>query len=310
MNHDLCMIPTSCAICGNADNSIELFPANFTPQDLNANIFSARRMPDKIHYRLVRCQKCGLVRSDPIVDPETLAELYAKSSQTYDAEVSNLMDSYARYLERATNRLNLLHPGNLHTETLLEIGCGSGFFLERALEYGFQRVVGIEPSRQAVEKRLPDARMEIINDILRPGLLPSGQFSLICMFQVFDHIADPNAFLEECCRALKPGGGILCLNHDVEALSARLMGERSPIIDIEHTYLYSKNTIRQIFSAHGFSVVETGTASNTYSLRYLFQLLPLPKQLKNSLLSMLRSQPAGNIKCTIPLGNLYLIAQK
>jgi hypothetical protein len=88
------------------------------------------------------------------------------------------------------------------------------------------------------------------------------------------------------------------------------MGERSPIIDIEHTYLYSKSTIRQIFGANGFSVVEVGTAANTLSLRYLFQLLPLPKGLKRASLSALHSQPIGEWRFTVQLGNLYLIAQK
>lgn len=306
MKPSVSLHPTTCAICGWADNATELYPANFSLQDFNPGTFSARRLPDKIHYRIVRCQRCGLVRSDPVIDLEDLAELYANSSQTYDEEVTNLTHSYARYLDKAARSLGLA-PAEGH---VLEIGCGSGFILEKALEYGFKQVTGVEPSRQAVEKSSPRVKAHIVCDIFRPGLLPTEQFDLVCMFQVFDHIVEPGVLLDECCRIIKPGGGLLCLNHDVRALTARLMGERSPIIDIEHTYLYDQATIREIVSRHGFTVKEVGAATNTISLRYFFHLLPLPKKLKVSLLSRLQKNALGKITFPIQLGNLYLVAQK
>ncbi len=116
--------------------------------------------------------------------------------------------------------------------------------------------------------------------------------------------------INECCRALRRGGGILCFNHDVQALSARLLGERSPIIDIEHTYLYSKATIRKIFQAHGFIVREISSGTNIYTLRYLFQLLPIPEKIKGAFLSLLPNLSIGRMKLQVRLGNLYLVAQK
>jgi len=306
MKPNVTLNPTTCAICGSTDNEIELYPANFSALDFNPGIFSARRIPDKIHYRIVRCRTCGLVRSDPIIDLETLTNLYAQSIQTYDDEVLNLMNSYVRYLDKAVRCLSDA-PIKEH---LLEIGCGSGFFLEKALEYGFKKVSGVEPSLQAVDKSTPRVKSYITCDIVHPGLLPADQFDLICMFQVFDHIDAPGMLLDECMRALKPDGGILLLNHDVSSLSARLMGESSPIIDIEHTYLYDQTTIRKIVTQHGFKVKVVGPATNNISLRYLFHLLPLPKNIKMSLLSNLQKNPLGKITFPIQLGNLYLVAQK
>jgi len=306
MDHNLPLVSTFCAICGPQSKAIEIFPSNFSPNDLTPDTFSARRLPDKIHYRIVRCQSCGLVRSDPIIAPETLSELYAKSNQTYDTEVNNLMDSYVKYLDKAVINLS----GGVKKGRLLEIGCGSGFFLEKALEYGFEYVHGIEPSRQAVEKSAPHIHPNIICDMLRPGLLQTDYFDLICMFQVFDHIDHPGMLLDECYKALKPGGGILFLNHDVKALTARLLGERSPIIDIEHTYLYDPSTIQKIATQHGFLVTEVGPAVNRISLRYLVHLLPLPNGVKISLLKTLHDSPIGKITFQLHLGNLYMVVKK
>jgi hypothetical protein len=51
---------TCCAVCSTEGNSTVLYSANFSPEDFSPAVFSARRLPDRIHYRLVRCNSCGL----------------------------------------------------------------------------------------------------------------------------------------------------------------------------------------------------------------------------------------------------------
>ncbi len=295
--------PTACAICGTLGNCAEVYPANFGMEAFNPQTFSARRLPDRIHYRLVRCRSCGLLRSDPVADAETLSRLYARSAQTYDRELANLQLTYGRYLARLARH----HPGK---GAFLEIGCGNGFVLEEALAQGYTEVRGVEPSAQAVEKAGSKVRAQIVCDIFRPGLFAADQFDAAGLFQVFDHLPDPNAALAECYRILKPGGLVLGLNHNAAALSARWMGERSPIVDIEHTYLYDPHTMARIFQKHGFQVVESGPVYNHYSLQYLFQLVPLAGGLKLAALNVLKKSGLGRLRIGLPLGNLYQSARQ
>jgi hypothetical protein len=104
------------------------------------------------------------------------------------------------------------------------------------------------------------------------GRLDSSRLAAIDYAQQWSPEADLAIAVKTCFDILKLGGFILCLNHNVEALSARLMKERSPIIDIEHTYLYSPGTIRRLFTRFGFQVKETGGVENRYSLSYLTRL--------------------------------------
>ncbi|MHB8646649.1 MAG: class I SAM-dependent methyltransferase [Thermomicrobiales bacterium] len=294
---------TRCALCAAEDNATELYAANFATEAFNPAIFSARRPPDRIHYRIVRCTDDGLVRSDPVASPEDLARLYAQSTFDYGDEVASLRQTYGRYLAK-------LVAHGARGGALLEIGCGNGFFLEEARARGYTTVRGIEPSVAATEQAEATIRGAIIRDVLRPGLLEPEQFDVICAFQVLDHLPDPGAVLDECWKLLKPGGLMLCLNHNVAALSARLLGERSPIVDIEHTYLYSPTTMRALFTAHGFAVRRVGAAFNRYSLHYLARLVPLPGGAKRALLAGLRASRLGRVPVSVPLGNLYLIARK
>jgi SAM-dependent methyltransferase len=295
--------PTHCAICGPGTPARELYPANFGLEDITPARFSARRLPDRIHYRMVRCMRCGLVRSDPVLDEATLGHLYAESTFDYDAETANLRATYGRYLAR-------MRSLSSRQDALLEIGCGDGFLLNQALAQGYSRVRGVEPSAAAISGASPRVRDQIVCDVMRPGLFPDGEFDAVCMFQVFDHVPHPEGVLDACRAALRPGGLILCLNHNVESVSAHLMGERSPIIDIEHTYLYSPTTMRRIFEAGGFKVLKQGYVSNTYSLSYLTHLVPVPAGFKKMALGALGRAHVGRLSVPVPLGNLYLIGSR
>ncbi len=294
--------PTRCAICRTEGNASELYPANFDFSDFNPEIFSARRLPDRIHYRMVKCNACGLVRSDPVADTATLGELYRQSTFEYGTEVANLRRTYGRYL----GRLDALGGCK---GSLLEIGCGNGFFLEEAQARGYTDVRGVEPGSEAIAKAAPGVRERIVCDMMRPGLFAEASFDVVCLFQVFDHLPDPAGVLAEVHRVLKPGGLVLILNHNINALSARLLGERSPIIDLEHTYLYSPTTLARLAGDQGFSTLETGAVLNEYTLHYLTRLVPFPGFLKHPLLTLLRATPLGRLPVSVPLGNLYLIAR-
>ena len=146
--------------------------------------------------------------------------------------------------------------------------------------------------------------------MMQSHLFPDHSFDAICLFQVLDHVLDPATLLKECFQILKPGGLILCVNHNVDALSSKIMKERSPIVDIEHSYLYSPTTITRLFRRFGFEVKETGCVANRYSLSYLTQLAPMPTNLKQQILVLLDRIGLGRVPLRIPLGNLYMIARK
>jgi SAM-dependent methyltransferase len=295
--------PTRCAICGTEGNADELWPASLSPEAFTAEVFSARRLPDRLHYRMVRCRTCGLVRSDPVLDEETLARLYEASTFDYAEELEGLRATYGR----ALGELEAVLPA---PRGLLDIGCGNGFVLEVARERGWDAITGVEPSADAIAKAAPGIGPRIVQDVMRPGLFEPESFDAITLFQVLDHIPEPLELLRECLRVLRPGGAILAFNHDVEAWSARLLRSRSPIVDVEHTYLYSNDTMTRLFSAAGFEAIDVGPVRNTYSLAYLLHLVPLPDGAKQRLLERTRTSQVAQRRLTVPLGNQRLIARR
>ena len=295
--------PTRCAICDHEDDAGSCGPRPSTPQ--RSALASSRRdvSPTVCTTGWSSAIPAGLVRSDPVASEDLLATLYASSSFDYGHEVGAIQATYGRALE-------WLEARTPRREALLEIGCGNGFFLGQARRQGWQEVRGVERSSDAVAKAPPELEGMIVQDVMRGGLFAPESFDAVCLFQVLDHISNPVDVLQECLAVLRPGGHILALNHNIRGWSARMLGERSPIVDIEHTYLYSPATIHRVFAKAGFVDPQVRSVRNTYSLAYLLQLAPLPAGIKSVLLPALRASPAGRIRVTLPLGNLCLIARK
>jgi len=238
------------------------------------------------------------------MDIKILESLYNKSKFTYTNELEQLTTTYLH---------EILPVLSGHTKSsILEIGCGNGFILSALQKIGFKQVFGIEPSRNAIAQAEPNIRNNITRGLLKRDTFPKKSFDYILCFQTLDHIPDPNTFLTICHSLLNTGGIILLFQHNVQSISARLLKEKSPIIDIEHTFLYSPDTLKKLMEKNSFSVLSLHKPFNYVSLRHILHLSPFPNSIKKWVLSN-QSKFVQNILKTslwLPLGNICIIAQK
>lgn len=122
------------------------------------------------------------------------------------------------YFERVKNRLlQWVSPGPDHT--VLDIGCGAGYFLcmirDRYLARGVDpAIVGIDISEaqlsymaQRMEKeKIPALAIHASGEYLP---FPDNSFDLITCSEVLEHIRNPERALREMRRVLKPSGLLL-----------------------------------------------------------------------------------------------------
>ncbi len=293
---------TKCANCSTYSSSKIVYESNITHRDLTKEVFSARRIPDRRRYTWVRCLKCGLMRSDPIANVDYSA-LYETSTFDYGGEIGGLKGTYLKILKRARRNIR-------NTDSILEVGGGNGFFLEALVDAGFQDVSGIEPSKQAIQSSRLDIKPKMILGMMGPGKVENHKYDVVTMFHVLDHLEFPDITIKECFESLKPGGTFVVAVHNVESMSARILGSRSPIVDVEHTYLYSRKTGVQLFSNAGFTQIQCSSYANRYSLAYLIQLVPIPRILKERVLKSKLSVLLSRIRFTLPLGNIWIAGVK
>ena len=66
---------------------------------------------------------------------------------------------------------------------------------------------------------------------------------MICCFQTLEHVPDPRQLVEEAFALLEPGGLLALITHNADGALNRMLGRRSPIIDIEHLQLFSPDNM-------------------------------------------------------------------
>jgi SAM-dependent methyltransferase len=100
--------------------------------------------------------------------------------------------------------------------SVLDVGCGSGYFLQRLRDYGVSEAVGVE----LVPERAEEARRRYPGLDVRHGdasALPfaDGRFDLVTQFTVFSSILDPAvraAVAAEMWRVTRPGGFVVSVD--------------------------------------------------------------------------------------------------
>ena len=291
-------VETKCLFCESSDDRV-VYQSSLNGKSFTSYTFSARRKREPEHYRIVACNNCSLGRSDPVIDESKLNELYAESRFIFPEEAPYAARTYQKLLKR------MIDNNGLKVNSLMEIGCSNGFFLEKAIESGVNEVVGFEPSRDCWEHARENVRKHIFNDVFRPELLNGKKCDLACFFQVIDHLKDPEKTLCSVAQTLHPKGCLLLVCHDVESWTAKLLGNHSPIFDVEHIYLFSKKTIRMLLERTGFEVVEVGSLANVYPLSYWMRMLPLANRILDYVPGFLGDIPLG-----LKAGNLYAFGRK
>ena len=295
-------IATKCPICESLGNAVPVYPSNVDEMSFSTEVFSARRLPDRRHYQWVRCKSCTLLRSDPVLDVD-LEKLYVESTFDYSTEIDGLKKTYLKLVNKALK-------GKSFKKSIFEVGGGNGFFLEAAKDSHFAQVTGVEPSTEAINAARADIKPHMIASMMKDGVLKENSFEVGAMFHTLDHLSDPVTTLKDCLRALEPGGVFVVAIHNERSWSARLMGERSPIIDVEHTHLYTLKSGEALFRKIGFTDVRSGAYNNHYSLAYILHLIPISRTFRKRILESFMGSVLSKIKVVLPLGNMWVAGAK
>lgn len=265
--------------------------------------YSSRKQPEFMCLRLVRCSHCDLVYAPTPPATDFLSAAYSEAAYDSVAEAQAAAKSYAKALAPYLTSL-------AGRNAAVDVGAGSGPLLPWLCETGFTPVVGIEPSHAAIEAASPEVRPMLREGMFSPSLLTDVSPSLLCSFMTLEHLADPGEFVAKAYDLLEPGGMLAVVVHNWRAPLNRLLGLRSPIIDVEHLQLFSPQSLRLLLARVGFVSIDIRSISNAYPLRYWLRLTPLSAGIKNVIANILNR--IGLLDKHVPLrvGNMLAVGVK
>ena len=296
-------VTRDCPICGYKSDGSTLFLAErIREKEISGTTYASRKSPEFMNFRLLRCPRCTTVYAPKPPDLNAIVEAYHQAEYDSSVEAGQAAETYWQYLSPyiTTNA----------RRSALEVGCGPGVFLGKLRDAGFTRVVGVEPSEAACASSAPDIRPYIHQGILEEDDYQPASFDLCCCFMTLEHVLEPLRLIRMFERLLTPGGQLAIVVHDYNATINRLLGRKSPIIDIEHLQLFSHESIDYMLVNLGFRELHLMPLVNVYRLAYWMRLLPLPTAIKRFAIGLCGRMGISDLDVAINVGNLFCIATK
>lgn len=147
-----------------------------------------------------------------------------------------------------------------HTENksgrLLDIGCGTGYFLQAAKERGWY-VQGIEKNATARESAVARTSA-VIEDENGLWNLKEGTFEVVTLWHVLEHIEKLNQTLEKLQNILKPDGIAVIALPNYQSYDAQFYKAFWAAYDVpRHLWHFSSQVVEKLLKNHGLKIIET-----------------------------------------------------
>jgi len=203
-------------------------------------------------HRVVQCANCAVVFLNPRYSDQELAALYPSDYYAYQ-------DSFRRPRWKQVVRGLLGYntgPKDPYFEspgTVLDLGCGSGWFLQEMRTQGWT-AYGVEISKAASSLGQSQG-LQIFCGTVQQAQYRSESFDYVRANHSFEHMTRPNEILDEIYRILKPQGRLLISVPNIDGLNARAFKRYwwhlcAPV----HPFSYSVKTLSQLLARHHFSI--------------------------------------------------------
>lgn len=144
------------------------------------------------------------------------------------------------------------------TGRLIDVGCGAGYFLDRAAAKAWA-VTGTEYGGIP----LATARAKghaIIEGPLNPADHPGAPFDVACSFEVIEHVTNPADELARMAQVVRPGGLIYVTTPNYRSVGHWLAGGRWSVVNYpEHLNYFTPATLKCLARQQGLRIawVET-----------------------------------------------------
>ncbi len=238
---------STCQVCGSGRSELKFEEAPFSVR---------------------RCVDCGLVFVSPRLTAEALhrdvySEQYWRSDRPREHGYADYAKDEPLYLKTFRRRRGLVARHCPEPGRVLDIGCAAGYFLRVMQAEGWD-VLGVEPSpiaERAASHLGQDRVWHGTLDSAPADRCPPGSFDLVTMWDVIEHVPDPQQLLREAKSMLAPGGTLILETQNVDSRFASMLGKRwHHYKHREHLYHFNPDTVQRLLGQSGFEVVDNSAA--------------------------------------------------
>lgn len=245
----------ACPLCG-SDDLFAFLERRGVPvhQNLPLSTRVAALATPRGDLRLVCCRRCGFVANAAFrAELLNYGEQYENDqtwSPRFDAHVNGLVD-------------RLLAAG-IRNKSVVEVGCGRGYFLQRLCARGESHGVGFDPSYKGADVSA-DGRVKFVRKFYGPSHADVRPDAVVCR-HVIEHISDPLALVRDV-RATLGSGSHALVAFETPTIEWILDGLVIQDLFYEHCSYFSPTTLAYAFRRSGF---RTLTVDQVFGDQYIW----------------------------------------
>jgi 2-polyprenyl-3-methyl-5-hydroxy-6-metoxy-1,4-benzoquinol methylase len=218
----------------------------------------------KFSYKI--CNRCFTLFVSPRPTSQMINDFYRWSDsskfwaerffpETAEARRIKIFQPRAKLITELIKRFSFKKP-----LTLVDIGSGFGIFLEEIRKTKiFDEIIGVEPSVD-LAKCCTDKGFKVIDkpvENIKPNELKA---SIVCSFEVFEHLFNPESYIRAMTRILKPGGIMVFTTLTISGLDLQVLWQNSKSVSPpHHINCFSIEGLRKIVKRCGLKEIEIST---------------------------------------------------
>lgn len=212
--------------------------------------------------RIVKCRNCSLLFANPQPQRKWLKNFYAPGLKRWIKEKEfkktrlPYWNFYLNLIKKYSSSLSI------SAESILDIGCGTGLFLELAKKNLNLKTYGIELSKRDCNAARKRADKIICDDTANKQIIKNFNtpIDIITAFDVFEHLPNPNQVMKNINKISSNKTLLLIDTGNIGGFGPKLGKAKNPFtMDKGHIVFYSRKTIKYLLNKHGFSVIKFHT---------------------------------------------------
>lgn len=211
----------------------------------------------KTEFTIQACAGCGLRFTNPRPNHTSIGAYYESADYvSHNDQSTGIVNKLYRLVRQYTLRqkLNLVNSIQSDKGKLLDVGCGTGLFLETC-QQGKWQIAGVEPDATARAVAIDRLKKSIVETIQEVGEEP---YDIITMWHVLEHIPNLGETVQELKDRLRTGGTLVLALPNSNSLDADHFKQYWAAYDIpRHLSHFTPTTINRLMSQAGFRLVST-----------------------------------------------------
>ncbi|WP_296382690.1 class I SAM-dependent methyltransferase [Winogradskyella sp.] len=210
-------------------------------------------------FRLKHNLELDMLETFPEPEVDKLSDYYKSEDYISHTDTKRNLLEYVYHSVRQIalkRKLKLINSLRSESKNLLDIGCGTGDFLETALKSNWN-ITGIEPNEQARQIANSKTNNSVFKIEYLAKLKPNS-FDVVTLWHVLEHLPNLEMHTALLKSLLKPNGTLVIAVPNFKSYDAEYYKNFWAAYDVpRHLWHFSRTSISELFKRENLELLKT-----------------------------------------------------